>query len=205
MKIAIIGSGNVGAALARASARAGHAVVVTSTDRQEAARVASETGAQSAETNAAAVAGAEMVVLAVPFDAVAGIVGELGASLQGKVLVDVTNRFAAEQLGAPSNAEIIQASVPGAHVVKAINTVFAAYQANPKAEGIQLDGYVAGDDADAKKKALAWVESIGFRPIDTGSLAMARALEGMGTLNISLNMNHKWSWQTAWKLLGPTG
>jgi predicted dinucleotide-binding enzyme len=45
---------------------------------------------------------------------------------------------------------------------------------------------------------------MGFRPIDAGPLAMARALEGMGMLNISLNMNNGWPWQTGWKLLGPT-
>lgn len=62
---------------------------------------------------------------------------------------------------------------------------------------------MAGDD-DAKPQVLALVASLGFRPIDAGSLAMARALEGMGTLNISLNAANGWPWQTGWKLLGST-
>ena len=119
--------------------------------------------------------------------------------------MDVTNRFAAEQLGAPSNAELIQEMARGAHVVKAFNTVLAAHQADPILDGIQLDGFVAGDDAGAKQKVLEYVRSLGFRPIDCGPLAMARALEGMGALNISLNMANSWPWQSGWKLLGPSG
>jgi predicted dinucleotide-binding enzyme len=46
---------------------------------------------------------------------------------------------------------------------------------------------------------------MGYRPVDAGGLAMSRALEGLGLLNIALNMRHGWPWQSAWKLLGPTG
>lgn len=140
-----------------------------------------------------------------PFDAVIGIVEEVGPGLDGKILVDVTNRFDVAQLDGTSNAELIQKMVPNAKVVKAINTIFASRQADPFVDGIQLDGFVASDDTAAKTAVLEFVESLGFRPIDAGSLAMARALESMGLLNISLNMTHGWSWQTGWKLLGPTG
>ena len=94
---------------------------------------------------------------------------------------------------------------PNARVVKAFNTVFAAHQADPVVDGIHLDGFVAGDDGAAKEQVLGLVGSLGFRPIDAGALAMARALEGMAVLNISLNMTNGWPWQTGWKLLGPTG
>ena len=52
---------------------------------------------------------------------------------------------------------------------------------------------------------LELVGSLGFRPIDAGPLVMGRALEGMGLLNINLNMRDGWSWQSGWKLFGPTG
>ncbi len=204
MNIGIIGAGNVGQALATASVRAGHAVTISSRTAEEAERVAAEVGATATASNHDAVADADVVILAVPFDAVQAIVDELGAALDGKALIDVTNRFAPEQLDGPSNAELIQAMAPNARVVKAFNTILAAHQADPAIDGIQLDGFVAGDD-DAKHQVLALVGSLGFHPIDAGSLAMARALEGMGTLNIVLNMTNGWSWQTGWKLLGPTG
>jgi predicted dinucleotide-binding enzyme len=205
MNIGIIGAGNVGKALATASVRAGHAVKISSTMPEEAARVAAAAGASAASSNQAVVANADVVILAVPFDAIRGIVDELGAALDGKVLVDVTNRFAPEQLGGQSNAEQAQAMAPSARVLKAFNTIFASQQADPTIDGVQLDGFVAGDDAGAKQQALELVASLGFRPIDAGPLAMARALEGMGTLNISLNAANGWPWQSGWKLLGPTG
>jgi predicted dinucleotide-binding enzyme len=204
MNIGIIGAGNVGQALATASVRAGHAVTITSTTVGEAERVAAAVGAKAVASNSAAVADAEAVILAVPFDAIRAITQELGPALDGKVLIDVTNRFAPEQLGGPSNAEQAQTMAPNARVVKAFNTIFASHQADPAIDGIQLDGFVAGDDPAAKQQALALVASLGFRPIDAGPLAMARALEGMGTLNISLNAANGWPWQSGWKLLGPT-
>ena len=204
MKIGMIGAGNIGRALSTASVRAGHTVVVTAPTPGEAEGVASDVGATAVRTNREAAANAEVIILAVPVDAVHDITSELGSELDGKVLVDVTNRFAAEQLGAPSNAELIQEMAPAARVVKAFNTIFASHQADPVESGVQLDGFVAGDDAEAKRMVLDLVRSLGFRPLDCGPLAMARALEGMGTLNIYLNMTNNWPWQTGWKLLGPT-
>jgi predicted dinucleotide-binding enzyme len=207
MKIGIIGAGNVGGALTRASVRAGHSVAISAAIEAEAESVASEVGegVTAATSNSEAVAGAEIVILAVPYDAVSAIISELGSELDGKVVVDVTNRFAPEQLDGPSNAELIQEMAPNALVLKAFNTVFAARQADPVIDGTQLDGFVAGEDGAAKERVLELVGSLGFRPIDAGSLAMARALEGMGTLNISLNAANGWPWQSGWKLLGPTG
>jgi NADPH-dependent F420 reductase len=205
MNIGIIGAGNVGQALATASARAGHTVTISSTTPDEAARAAVAAGASAGPSNQDVVSDADMVILAVPFDAVRGIVDELGTTLNGKILVDVTNRFTAEQLDGPSNAELIQQMAPNARVVKAFNTIFASHQADPAIDGTHLDGFVAGDDAAAKQQVLDLVASLGFRPIDAGPLAMARALEGMGTLNIALNAANGWPWQSGWKLLGPTG
>lgn len=207
MNIGIIGAGNVGHALATASVSAGHTVTISSTTVEDAESAASNIGpgVTVATSNREVVAGAEIVILAVPFDAISGIVEELGSTLDAKILVDVTNRFAAEQLGAPSNAEIIQGMAPGARVVKAFNTILASNQAVAAVEDIQLDGFVACDDDVAKAKMLEYMGSLNFRPIDAGKLAMARALEGMGTLNIYLNATNQWPWQSGWKLLGPTG
>jgi hypothetical protein len=205
MKIAIIGAGSVGRAIASSSVKAGHQVVVSAHDSAHAQAVASATGAQVAASNGAAVDGADVVVLAVPFTAIEAIATELGSALDGKTVVDVTNRPTPDSNGiGTSAAEEIQARIPGAHVIKALNTALAARQAEPVIDGSQLDGYVAGDDAAAKASVLEFVRSIGFRPIDAGPLAVARTLEGMAWLHISLQMQNGWTWQSGWKLVGPT-
>src|SRR5207248_10499544 len=71
------------------------------------------------------------------------------------------------------------------------NYAFASRMANPRSNGTQLDGFVAGDDEAAKQKTLEFAGSIGFRPIDAGPLSMARALEGMGLLHVLLQIDRK--------------
>src|SRR5438128_5912232 len=209
MKVAIIGSGNVGKALAGSATRAGHTVTLAAQDPQPAEDAAKATKAHAARSNKEAVKDAELVVLAVPADKVDEVVGALSSDLDGKVIIDVTNRVNPQDPGqvldGSSVAEHIQKKAPRAHVVKAFNYAFASRMANPRSNGTQLDGFVAGDDEAAKQKTLEFARSIGFRPIDAGPLSMARALEGMGLLHVLLQIKHNWPWQSGWKLTGPTG
>jgi len=203
MQIAIIGAGNVGRALASSLTHAGHDVTVSAAHPEHATEAAAQTGARAATSNAAAVRGADLVVLAVPATALDAIATEIGRDVAGKVVVDVANRPTPAPDGTVTSiAEELQAKLPEARVVKAFNTAFASRQADPAVGGILSDGFVAADDADAKQTILDLVESIGFRPVDAGSLAAARTLEGMAWLNIQRNMAGG-SWQDAWVLVGP--
>jgi predicted dinucleotide-binding enzyme len=203
MKVSIIGAGNVGTALAGSLARAGHTVTITASTPEHAATAAASTGATAVATNAAAIDAADVVILAVPSTAFAGIAEDSGSSLDGKVVVDVANRPTPDPAGATDAiAEELQVMLPKAKVIKAFNTAFASRQASPTVGGVAADGYVAGDDAAAKATILDLVSSIGFRPVDAGSLASARTLEGMAWLNISRNFAGG-TWQDAWVLLGP--
>lgn len=207
MNIAIIGSGNVGSALARSAARAGHLVKIASRDQDEAEQLAQAVGGHAVPSNAEAVEQADVVVLAVPAQTVTDLARELREAARDKVLVDVTNRPTPdpERAACTSIAEEVQGQAPNARVVKAINTVFAARQAEPDIGGTPADGYVAGDDQDAKEVVLAFVKSIGLTPYDVGPLAVARTLEGMAWIHISLAMQNNWPWQSAWKIVGPKG
>jgi 8-hydroxy-5-deazaflavin:NADPH oxidoreductase len=207
MKIAIIGSGNVGKALAKSSVKAGHTVTLTATTAAKAAEAAQATGALAAGSNVEAVEGADVVIVAVPYAKLGEVFRDLGSTVDGKVVIDATNHVntqnPGEVLGATSNAEEIQKRHPKVRVVKAFNYAFAARMAEPSVGGTRLDGFVAGDDQAAKETALELVKSIGFRPIDAGPLVMARALESMGMLIIALQIRHNWPWQNGWKLVGP--
>ena len=153
--------------------------------------------------------GADVVVLAVPYGAVAGIVDELGDALAGKVVIDATNplndTFTDLATTGVSAAEQLQDRLPNASVVKAFNTIFASRHADPTQDGTPLDAFIAGDDTTAKEKAGRLASSLGYRVVDAGGLRMARALEEMAFLNIALNAADGWSWQSGWKLVGPTG
>ncbi|HET8784432.1 MAG TPA: NAD(P)-binding domain-containing protein [Candidatus Limnocylindrales bacterium] len=207
MKVAIIGAGNVGTALATALTRAGHKVTITARDPGNAKKAAEQTGATAAPSNAAAADQADVVIAAVPATSIGDVAADIREPARGKPVVDVTNRMAPSDRGldmdtTSSNAEELASMLPASPVVKAFNTLFASKQADPTTDGVQLDGYVAGDDEDAKAAVLDLVESIGLRPVDVGPLKRARQLESLAFLNIALNAEKGGSWQSGWKLVG---
>ena len=208
MKVAIIGSGNVGSALARAAKKTGHDVVVADVAAESLKALADAVGVDTTASSREAVQLADAVVLAVPFGAVASVVSDIADEVADKIVIDVTNPLTDDYSGlvteGTSGAELVQQLLPRARVVKAFNTVLAANQDRAEVDGVQLDGFVAGDDADAKKQVSYLLEEIGYRAIDVGPLAAAGYLEAMAFLNISLNASNGWSWRTGWKLVGPT-
>ena len=209
MKIAIIGSGNVGKALAASAIRGGHSVSLSASTPEHAAEAARATGASAASFNVDAVTDAAIVILAIPAALASAVVSELGAALEGKTVVDVTNRInpgdPGSVLDGDSVTEQLMVLVPRANFVKAFNTNFAAVMANPTVDGIQADAFIAGDNAGAKASVIELATSMGFRPLDVGLAAIARVLEGMGLVNVTLQLTNGWAWQSSWKLIGPTG
>lgn len=181
MRIGILGTGNVGTALGKGWARAGHRVVFGS---RHPASVDCAVG--QADTIAGAAAQAEVVVLAVPFEAVPDAVAAAG-DLAGRIVVDATNA-----IGRPipephrSGAELVAALAPGARVVKAFNTMGYETMADPVVDGRSALGLVAGDDADAKHTVMTLATSLGFEAIDAGDLRAARLLEGLAELWVHL-------------------
>ena len=208
MKIAIIGTGNVGRALGTSFAGAGHQVVLSGHEAAKTAEVASAIGALAAGSAADAVGAADIVVIAVPYTAVPSVAAEIAPFVAGKVVIDATNTLKPDYSGlatgdGPSGAELLAAALPGARVVKAFNTLFAANQGNPRALGTTLDALYATDDAEAHATFAALASSIGFRPVSVGPLAAARELEAMAWLNIRLQLLSNGSWQTAYVMVAP--
>ncbi len=208
MRIAIIGSGNVGGGLAAAATTAGHQVTLAAAHHEHAVKVAEQAGATAAATVAEAARSADVVVLAVPAGVAGDVLDELGDAVAGTVVVDATNplndTYSDLTTVGTSVAEQLAAQAPQAKVVKAFNTVFASRHGNTSEGGQPLDGFYAGDDESAKATVAQLLTSLGYRPIDVGGLRMARSLEELALLNITLNVRNGWSWQSAWKLAGPT-
>ncbi len=208
MNITIIGTGNVGRALGTSFAAAGHRVVLSGHDAAKTAEAAIAVGAIAGGSAAAAVGGADIVVIAVPYGAVPSVAAEIAPLVAGKIVIDATNTLKPDYSGlatgdGPSGAELLAAALPGARVVKAFNTLFAGNQGNPRALGITLDALYATDDAEAHATFSALASSIGFRPVSVGPLAAARELEAMAWLNIRLQLLSNGSWQTAYVMVSP--
>ena len=185
--ISIIGSGGMAAAIGGRAAKAGHAVEVVSRDPAKARTLADQLSAGAITGTYGAVPVGEIVVLAVPYSSAAAVLTDYADSLDGKVVIDVTNPLAADLTGVvtpdgSSAAQEIARLVPGARVVKAFNTLFG----HVLARGGHLDAFIAADDPEAKAAVSTFVESLGLRPVDVGGLVMAHALETLGLLMIGV-------------------
>ena len=185
--VAIIGTGNVGAALGRRFAELGHEIVYGSREpgRASVERLVSASGPEArATTQEAAVRDADIVVLAVPWEVVEDLTRTLG-DLSGRVIIDPTNprRIAEDGLRdyafEGSNAERIQALAPDAHVVKAFSTLGAETMLDPAIAGGPVSVPIAGDDAQAKDVVAELVAGIGLEPVDVGPLRYAHVIEGL--------------------------
>lgn len=195
MNIAIIGAGNVGGALGKSWARAGHRVVfgVREPQAEKTRALLADVGAGATAASVAdAAREAEVVAVATPWNATEAAVRSAG-SLAGKVVVDCTNPLKFTPgvglelaLGfSESGAEHVARWAPGARVVKAFNTYGYENFANasyPNAAGLRPVMLVAGDDAAAKASVAGLASDIGFEAFDAGGLRAARELEPLALI-----------------------
>lgn len=143
----------------------------------------------------------DVVVLAVPYPAVAGILNAYAGQLDGKTVVDITNPLNFEtfdSLVVPSDSSAtatIAAVLPNSAVVKAFNTTFAATLATKQVgDAAQTTVLLAGDDQAAKQQLAALIEAGGVGVVDAGALSRARELEALGFLQITLAAGEKIGW-----------
>jgi 8-hydroxy-5-deazaflavin:NADPH oxidoreductase len=190
MRIAIIGAGNVGGALGKGWARAGHEIIygVREPGKPAHARTADAAGGARVATPAEAVQRADVVVLAVPWGAAAAAIAACGG-LTGRVLIDATNPLRFTDAGMElefgfdtSAGEKIAALAPAAQVVKTLNQVGFAVMASASGYPAPPVMFVASDHEAAKRLAMGLVGDLGFEALDGGALKSARLLEPMAML-----------------------
>jgi len=207
--LTIFGAGNMARGIATRALAGGNTVQIIAPSADRAAALAGELSAQGQVTAGAhgeAPAG-EVVVLAVPYGAAAGLVEKYGADLDGKVVVDISNPLnetyngLVTPAGSSAAEEIAKVAPAGAKVVKAWNTTFAGTLVAGQGGGHVLDVFVAGDDADAKAVVTGVVEAGGSRAIDAGPLSAARALEAFQLLHIGLQFSRGTQFGSAVKIV----
>jgi predicted dinucleotide-binding enzyme len=184
MTIAIIGTGNVGAALARGWSRAGQKIVlgVRNPANADVAKLAREVGAE-VQTPAQAAASGDVVVLALPWQAAEGAVKALGG-LKGKIVIDCMNpltmrggKLTLDRGFDTSGAEALAGWIPDARIVKTLNQVGAEMMADNRALPHRPVMFMAGNDASAKATVAQLLKDLGFEALDAGDLTIARLLE----------------------------
>ncbi|MFG2454729.1 NADPH-dependent F420 reductase [Streptomyces sp. NPDC048512] len=188
--ISIIGTGNMARTLGVRAIAGGNTVEIMGRNQSKATELAKTLGGDTTTGEWGTAPAGDIVIVALLYDGVVPAVVQYGDALAGKVIVDISNPFNATFDGLAHREEtsiareVAKAAPAGAGVVKAFNTVFRQVL-----EKGRPDVFIAGDDASAKARVEAFVESLGLRPLDVGGLSMAHWLEGAGVLTVGL-ANH---------------
>jgi predicted dinucleotide-binding enzyme len=196
MHIAVLGSGNMGAALGRRFAAAGHAVAFSySRDPAKLERLARQSGPRArAASLADAARDADVLLLAVHWSRVSQVLRGAGR-VRGKIMIDCTNPMTAADDALAvghrvSGGELVAGRARGARVVKAFNTVPAELlRAGAGVLPEQPAVCYCGDDTGAKRVVARLIRQIGFDPVDCGALLVARYLEPLALLIAELAYN----------------
>jgi predicted dinucleotide-binding enzyme len=195
MKIAFIGTGNVGAPLADRLQKLGHQVFIAARDPQSKSvqEATNRNIALIVKSPLEAVEESEVVFLATPFNAIEAALAPVKSLLEGKILVDCTNPVGANLShglqSQTSGSETVQKFVPKAHVVKAFTIYgFENFEDSTYAGYGDLSPamLIAGDDHSAKETVSSLCSQLGWEPVDTGNLSMSLHLEHMTLLWIQM-------------------
>jgi predicted dinucleotide-binding enzyme len=185
LKIGVIGSGRIGSTLGGLWVKAGHEVMFSDRDPEQAKRVAQDLGggARSGSVDDA-VAFGDAVLIAVPYGALPAVAKQVGAQLKGKIVIDPNNPVPSRdgELGAQAKekgaAVSTAAILPGARLVRTFNSwgyTTLAREANRPAPRMAMP--VAADDSQALKVGVQLVRDAGFDPVPAGTLAQSKAFD----------------------------
>lgn len=204
--IAIIGgTGPQGRGLGYRFAKGGHDVILGSRGEKRAADAAAElrnrpmSGSVRGAANAEAAEAAELVLLAIPFDGHDELVAALAPQLSGKVVISCVNPLGFDErgpygldLGQTSAAETAQDLVPDARVVGAFHHLSAVTLSSEAEMLDHEDVLVCGDDMAAKATVISLASTVTGKPgVDAGALRLARQLEPLTAVLISINKRYK--------------
>lgn len=187
MKIGVIGAGNIGGTLGKKwAAAAGHSVMYGVRDPQSAktrALLDAAAGKAKVDNIASAIAFSEVIVIAIPGTTVETLAREHAAALNGKVVIDTTNRFGTSEI---SNVRTIAAHAPRAMIYRAFNSYGWECFAEPRFEGIQSDLIYCGPDGVARQTIEQLITEIGLRPVRVGDLDQVQVVDSVGVLWFAL-------------------
>jgi NADPH-dependent F420 reductase len=212
--IVVIGaSGNMGSAISKSLAKGNYKLLLCANEQDEVQAVIEEIKKtnSSADAELVDISGnanwkADVIIMAVPYEAEKDIVEKIGQAAKQKIVISIANPLNETYNGlvtAPdtSAAEELQKLLPDSKVIKAFNTTFAADFSTPIIDGKQADCFIAGNDEKALQTVSELVATAGFNPLIAGDLSVSRTLENMQLLLIQLGMKYNPNWLAGWKIL----
>jgi predicted dinucleotide-binding enzyme len=190
MKIAIIGTGNVGTALGINWNKSNHEIIYGSRNPQDEKHVELEKFAQVLTLSQAAMLG-DVIVLATPWQSTEEAIHEMGSTLDAKIVIDATNPLKPDLSGLllygdTSGGEQIAKWAPTSKVVKALNSAFAKVMEHPEINGVKSMMLIAGDDVPALNTVAGLVDDLGFQSQKMNGISNSRLLEMVGLTLITL-------------------
>ena len=203
MKIAVIGAGNIGGTLASKWAQGGHAVRLGVRDiHSSRSQSALQAGGDIAvEPIADAISFGELVLFAVPGNAVETIVSDHAETLSSKFIIDATNKVGAADMSAVA---AITKHAPGARVFRAFNALGWENFANPVIGGVQADLFYCGpEDRQGRDTVESLIAEIGLRPIYVGGLDQLQVVDNLTRLWFALAHGRNLGRHLAFKVLSP--
>lgn len=194
MKIAIIGSGNVGSALGKGWLNAGHEVTfgVRNPDSPKTKKALEMIPGAVVKTIEASAQGAEVIVVTTPPEAVLQLIPQLG-DVAEKIIIDATNSIRAKPDPYPTAYHAIKAVAKAEHVVKCFNSTGFENMLNPVYNGVGIDMFSAGSSAKAKSVAEKLALDIGFEKCyDFGGDDKVELLEkfALSWINLAIMQGH---------------
>lgn len=202
MKIAIIGSGNVGGALAQGWAKAGHEVIfgVRNLDEFKGSRLGSQKNI-SADTITNAAKQAEVIVISAVPQAVQSIAEAMGDVSQ-KIIIDTMNSVRVKPEPFSNTTEALMKLTNCKDIVKCFNTTGAENMANPNYHGKGIDMFYAGDSEKAKEVAAQLSKDLGFENVyNFGGSAQFNLLEQFALSWINLAIMQGYGRNFAFKVV----
>jgi predicted dinucleotide-binding enzyme len=198
MKIAVLGTGNIGGSLGEKWSAAGHDVIYGTRDPSSPKLVAllAATPGAKADNLAGAASSSEVVLFALPAKAVPAAAQALGKELDGKTLIDATNQFAGPVINA---IQILQASAPQARIYRAFNSLGWEVFAAPALAGVVADLFYTGPDGPVRMQVEELIHAVGLRPIWVGGNDLAPVVDALGQLWITLVFQRGWKRRLAFK------
>jgi predicted dinucleotide-binding enzyme len=190
MKIAIIGTGNVGTALGTNWNKSNHEIIYGSRNPQDEKHIELEKIAQVLTLSQAAMLG-DVIVLATPWQSTEEAINEMGSTLDAKIVIDATNPLKPDLSGLliygdTSGGEQIAKWAPTSKVVKALNSAFAKVMEHPEINGVKSMMLIAGDDLSALNTVAGLVDDLGFQSQKMNGISNSRLLEMVGLTLITL-------------------